>query len=61
MHFRNRKDKLIGALGKKRYTDSKEFKELEDYPREDLKKFPHFKIKLNIKTNRKAVRMMAYL
>jgi hypothetical protein len=22
MHFRNRKDKLIGALGKKRYTDS---------------------------------------
>jgi hypothetical protein len=48
MHFRNRKDKLIGALGKKRYTDSKEFKELEDYPREDLKKFPHFKIKLNI-------------
>jgi hypothetical protein len=21
MHFRNRKDKLIGAFGKKRYTD----------------------------------------
>jgi hypothetical protein len=35
MHFRNRKDKLIGAFGRKRFTDLNEFKELEDYPKED--------------------------
>jgi hypothetical protein len=28
MHFRNKKGKLIGAIGKHRYTDSKIYKEL---------------------------------
>ena len=49
MHFRNRKDKLIGAFGRKRFTDLKEYKELEDYPKEDPRRFPaHQTIKLNI-------------
>ena len=44
MHFRNQKGKLIGAFGKLRYTDSKTFKELDEYPKEDPRRIPPHKI-----------------
>ena len=40
MHFRNQKGKLIGAFGKLRYTISKTFRKLEEYPKRDPRRIP---------------------